>query len=89
MTLATTIHNYPSDGSLIARGITTDLDDGETIDTGLIRVSGMMMTSNTADTICTLTSQSAGVATVAAKTAGSAASAVTVYWVAWCQDIKG
>ena len=88
MTLTTTIHNFPSDGSYIARGTTTDLDDGETIDTGLVRVDGMLMTSNTADTVCTLTSQSSGVATIAAKTAGVAASAVTVYWIAWIQPHK-
>jgi len=88
MTLATTIHPFPSDGSYIARGETTDLDDADTIDTGLIRIDGMTLTSNTADTVCTLASQSAGVATVAAKTAGGGASGVTVYWVAWINPIK-
>ena len=86
--VTTTIHNFPSDGSYIARGVATNLDDGDSIDTGLIRVDGMIFTSNTADTVCTLTSQAAGVATVAAKTAGSGASGVTVYWIAWIQPHK-
>jgi len=84
-----TIHNFPSDGSYIARGVATSLSDGYTIDTGLITVEGITMTSNTADTVCSFTSQSAGVVTVAAKTAGSAASGVTVYWVAWLRPHKG
>ncbi len=87
--VATVIHPFPSDGTLIARGISTAFNDGDTIDTGLIQVDGMIFTSNTDDTVATLTSQSAGVATVAGKTAGVAASSVTLYWVAWCQTRKG
>lgn len=88
MAIATTIHNFPSDGSFIARGTTSDIDDGETVDTGLNRVDGFVSTSNTADTVVTMTSQSSGVATLALKTAGSAASANTIYWVAWTQPYK-
>ena len=79
----TTIHNFASDGSYIARGVTTSFNDGDTIDTGLVRIDGMLPGTNTADCVATLTSQSAGVATVAAKTAGAAASGVTIYWIAW------
>jgi len=86
----TTIHHTPSDGSLVARGVTTGIDDGETIDTGLIRADGFLATSATADTVVTMASQSAGVVTIGASTAGVAVSAgVTVYWVAWCRTHKG
>ena len=78
-----TVHNFPSDGSYIARGLTADMDDADTIDTGLVKVDGMMMTTDENDCVASLTSQSAGVANVALKTAGAAGSAVKVYWVAW------
>jgi len=81
--MAVTIHNFPSDGAYIARGLATSMDDAGTIDTGLVKVDGFMGITNTADCVVGLTSQSAGVATVSLKTAGAAATGVTVYWVAW------
>jgi len=89
MTLTTTIDNFSSDGSFLARGSTSDIDDGETVDTGLrssvIRFSA---TAHTADTVVTMTSQSSGVATLAIKTASGAGNAVTIDWVAWAQPYK-
>lgn len=85
----TTIHNYPSDGSYIARGTTTTFNDGDTVDTGLLKVDGMIITGNTDDSVFSLTSESAGVATIAGKTAGAAASSVTIYWVAWQLTTSG
>jgi len=79
----TTIHRLPSSGSYIRRGKTTALNDGDTVDTGLVKVDGMIITSNSNDTVCSFTSQSAGVATIAGKTAGVAAVNVDIYWVAW------
>ncbi len=82
--MATTIiHNFPSDGPHVARGVTTSFDDGDTIDTGLGKADGFQGISNTADTVIGFTSQSAGVVTASGKTAGSGASSVTVYWEAW------
>lgn len=88
MAVATIIHNFSSDGSYIARGTTTDLDDGETVVTGLKRVDGFIATANTADAVVTMTSQSSGTVTVAAKTAGVASSAITIYWEAWTRPYK-
>jgi len=78
-----TIHNFPSDGSYIARGVTAAMNDGDTIDTGLVKVDGFLPDTNTADCVAGFTSQSAGVVTVSLKTAGAAATGVIVYWEAW------
>ena len=78
-----TIHSLPSAGSYVRKGTAASFNDADTIDTGLPRVSGMIIMTNTADTVCSLTSQSAGVATIAARTAAAAASGVTLYWEAW------
>lgn len=79
----TTIHNFPSDGSYIARGVSTSADNNDTIDTGLLKVDGMIATTNTDDCVFSFTSESAGVATISLQTAGSAATGITVYWEAW------
>lgn len=84
-----TVHNFPSDGSLVARGLASSVSDNDTIDTGLIRIDGMLMTASEDDCVASLTSQSAGVATVSLQTAGASSSGVTVYWVAWTDPIKG
>jgi hypothetical protein len=80
---STVIHNLPSLGSFVNVGRSSSADDGDTIDTGLVKVDGMLMTTNTNDCVASLTSQSAGVATVALKTAGAAGSGVQVDWIAW------
>lgn len=85
----TTRHYLPSAGSYRSFGVTTSFDDGNTIDTGLLKVDGFIAISNTADCVVSLTSQSTGVATVAAKTAGAAASGVTIYWEAWQLTTSG
>ena len=78
-----TIHNFPSDGAYIARGTTADMNDGDTIDTGLVKCDGFVAGTDENDCNASKTSQSAGVVTVALKTAGAAGSAVKVDWVAW------
>ena len=85
----TTVHNFPSDGSLVARGTTTSFNDGDTVDTGLIKADGFTANANTGDCVISWSSQSAGVVTVVGKTAGAAAAAVTIYWEAWCTVQKG
>lgn len=79
----TTLHKIPSAGSYVAHGTTTSLDDAGTVDTGLLKVDGMLITTATADCVATSSSQSAGVATIALKTAGAAATGITIYWEAW------
>lgn len=77
------LHPLPSLGSYVKAGRVASMDDGDTIDTGLIRVDGFLGTAETNDCVVSLTSQSAGVATVALKTAGAAGSGVAVNFLAW------
>ena len=79
----TTIHTITSGGNFVRKGVTTALDDGGTIDTGLPTVVGMILCSETADCVATFTSQAAGTATIALRTAGVAATNITVSWEAW------
>ena len=83
------IHNFPSDGTLIAIGTATSVADNDTIDTGLPVASGMLMTTATDDCVASFTSQSAGVATISLQTAGVSATGITVYWIAWCTTNNG
>ena len=86
----TVVHNFPSDGTYIARGVSTTVTDTDTIDTGLLAVDGFIAVTNTDDSVVAFTSQSAGVVTVAVHTAGSAeSSGVTVYWEAWQLTTSG
>ena len=83
------IHNFPSDGTLVARGIATGVADNDTIDTGLPVVSGMLMTADEDDCVASFTSQSAGVATISLQTAGSGSTGRIVYWEAWATTNNG
>lgn len=81
--MATTIHNFPSDGTLVARG-TDSVAGGGTVLTGLSRVDGFVATCATADVVISVQSISNGVVTVDVYLAGaSSAGARTIYWKAW------
>ena len=78
-----TLHNLPSDGANVARGIAVGADQ-DTVSTGLTRVSGFIATGASADTVISLASSAAGVATVRVLLAGvPSAGSQTFYWKAW------
>jgi len=81
--MATTIHNFPSDGSLVARG-TGSVADGGSIVTGLAQVDGFVANALTGDVVINFNNQSAGTVNVGVFIAGAAsAGARTIYWEAW------
>lgn len=81
--MATTVHNFPSDGVNVAVGTGSVANNG-TISTGLPQVDGFIATSAAADCVFSFASASGGDVTVGVYVAGSAsASTRTIYWKAW------
>lgn len=79
----TTYADNPSDGSQIKRG-TCVIQDGQTINTALGSVSGIVVSCSNADTVATVSALSGSSATVDLRTAGNIpAGNRTVYWEAW------
>lgn len=78
-----TIHNLPSDGMYVARGIVA-VADGDTFNTGLPVADACILTAQTADVVATPSAYARGVVTVRVFSAGVASAGTqTCYWKAW------
>ena len=81
--MATTIHNFPSDGVNVARG-TDSVANGGSVSTGLPEATGFHATSGTTDCVINKNSQSAGVVNVGVFVGGVASGAARpIDWIAW------